>query len=226
VEFSPVGRVNDETDEAMTMNETYVTISGNVVGDPVARATKANVPFVTFRVASNVRRVDFKTGEYIDAGTNFVNVTAFRALGVNLANSLKKGEPVLVYGRMRINQWVNGDRSGTSVEIDAYNVGHDLTWGQTKFIKVARPQLNQSDRMADPEVQDSHEQLDRDAAMVDDEFPAPGDESEPGDSGDSGDLGGSGASDGSGVSDAHAGAGLDLASADTDEYETVGAGSR
>jgi hypothetical protein len=61
-------RVNDGSDEVMTMNETYVTVSGNVVGDPVVRATRANVPFVTFRVASNVRRVDFKTGEYIDAG--------------------------------------------------------------------------------------------------------------------------------------------------------------
>src|SRR5664279_93289 len=159
-------RADDETDEAMTMNETYVTISGNVVGDPVARATRANVPFVTFRVASNVRRVDFKTGEYIDAGTNFVNVTAFRGRGVNLSNSLKKGEPVIVYGRMRINQWVNGERSGTTVEIDAYNVGHDLTWGQTTFTKVAKPQLNQNDRMADPEVQDAADQLDRDAEMV------------------------------------------------------------
>ena len=46
-------RVNDESNEVMTMNETYVTVSGNVVGDPVARLTKADVPFVTFRVASN-----------------------------------------------------------------------------------------------------------------------------------------------------------------------------
>lgn len=190
------------------MNETYVTISGNVVGDPVVRATKANVPFVTFRVASNVRRIDFKTGEYIDAGTNFVNVTAFRSLGVNLANSLKKGEPVLVYGRMRINQWVNGERSGTTVEIDAYNVGHDLTWGQTQYVKVAKPQLNQSDRMADPDVQDAADQLDRDAAMADGEFLEDGDEPA------------------TEVSADGAGAGIDLASADTDAYETVGAGSR
>jgi single-strand DNA-binding protein len=200
-------RVNDESDEVMTMNETYVTVSGNVVGDPVVRATRANVPFVTFRVASNVRRVDFKTGEYIDAGTNFVNVTAFRALGVNLSNSLKKGEPVIVYGRMRINQWVNGERTGTTVEIDAYNVGHDLTWGQTVFTKVTKPQLNQNDRMADPEVQDAAEQLDRDAAMVDDEFlGAPGEtptDAMPG----------------------MAGGIIELASADTDAYETVGAGS-
>jgi len=200
------------------MNETYVTISGNVVGDPVARATKANVPFVTFRVASNVRRVDFKTGEYIDAGTNFVNVTAFRSLGVNLANSLKKGEPVIVYGRMRINQWVNGERSGTTVEIDAYNVGHDLSWGQTKFVKVAKAQLNQSDRMADPEVQDAADQLDRDAAMVDDamvddamvddELRGTGDEPSA-----------AGFADSVGTS-------YEVSAADTDAYETVGAASR
>jgi single-strand DNA-binding protein len=188
----------------MTMNETYVTVSGNVVGDPVVRATRANVPFLTFRVASNVRRVDYKTGEYIDAGTNFVNVTAFRALGVNLSNSLKKGEPVIVYGRMRINQWVNGERSGTTVEIDAYNVGHDLNFGQTKYVKVTKPQLNQNDRMADPEVQDAADQLDRDAAMLGDHD---GDDEAPTE----------------GFSGSPAG-GIDVADADTDAYETVGAG--
>ncbi|HYO20524.1 MAG TPA: single-stranded DNA-binding protein [Dermatophilaceae bacterium] len=190
------------------MNETYVTVSGNVVGDPVVRATRANVPFVTFRVASNVRRVDFKTGEYIDAGTNFVNVTAFRALGVNLSNSLKKGEPVIVYGRMRINQWVNGDRSGTTVEIDAYNVGHDLNRGQTTFTKVAKPQLNQNDRMADPEVQDAADQLDHDAAMLDGDAYMEGDEPLT-----------------EGFTDL-SGGNIDVAAADTDAYETVGAGSR
>jgi len=199
------------SDEVMTMNETYVTISGNVVGDPVVRATRASVPFVTFRVASNVRRVDFKTGEYTDAGTNFVNVTAFRALGVNLSNSLKKGEPVIVYGRMRINQWVNGERTGTTVEIDAYNVGHDLTWGQTQFTKVVKPQLNQSDRMADPEVQDAAEQVERDAAIDDDEDVQEGDEPAVGDS----------AVPVDGRFDS-----LGAAAADTDAYETVGAGSQ
>ena len=193
------------------MNETYLTVSGNVVGDPVVRATKANVPFVTFRVASNVRRLDFKTGEYSDAGTNFVNVTAFRALGVNLANSLVKGQPVLVYGRMRINQWVNGEKSGTSVEIEAYNVGHDLTWGQAKFTKVTKPRLNQNDPMADPEVQDANDQLDRDAAPVDDELSELArDLDEP-------------TVEGFALADDGR---IELASADTDEYETVGAGNR
>ena len=190
------------------MNETYVTVSGNVVGDPVVRATGANVPFVTFRVASNVRRMNVKTGEFADAGTNFVNVTAFRALGVNLANSLKKGEPVIVYGRMRINQWVNGEKSGTTVEIDASNVGHDLSRGQAKFTKVAKAQLNQDDRLADPWVQDSHDQLDRNAAMADDEL---------------GELGAA-RDQPTRESPAVAEGGIELTCADTDVYETVGAG--
>ena len=115
---------------------------------------------------------------------------------------------MLVYGRMRINQWVNGDRSGTTVEIDAYNVGHDLSWGQTQFVKVAKPQLNQNDRMADPEVQDAADQLDRDAAMAGAELLGADDEPSDEGSGDSG----SGSTD--------------LSSPDTDAYETVGAVSR
>ena len=198
------------------MNETYVTISGNVVGDPQVRRTRADVPFVTFRVASNVRRVDHKTGEYIDAGTNFVNVTAFRSLGINLANSLEKGHPVVVYGRMRINQWTNGERTGTTVEIDAYNVGHDLTRGQSTFVRVARPQLEQHDRLADPAVQQAGEALD-----------GAGEDPEAGD----GTRDDDGAPYGLQLASEAAddvqpeGNGFDVDAADTDAYEVVGAGA-
>lgn len=195
------------------MNETYVTISGNVVGDPQVRRTRADVPFVTFRVASNVRRVDHKTGEYIDAGTNFVNVTAFRSLGINLANSLEKGHPVVVYGRMRINQWTNGERTGTTVEIDAYNVGHDLTRGQSTFVRVARPQLEQHDRLADPAVQQAGEALDGsgDGGEVDDG--SRDEDGAPYGLQPAGDAGGDG-------TEVHA---FDVDAADTDAYEVVGA---
>jgi single-strand DNA-binding protein len=140
------------------VNEIYVTVSGNVVAEPESRTTKSGgVPFAAFRLASTVRRVNFKTGEFEDAATNYVNVTAFRALGANIANSVHKGDPVIVHGRMRVNQWARQDgTTGTSVEIDAYNVGHDLTRGTTEFTKVSRAQMDQSDRMADPAVQAVH----------------------------------------------------------------------
>jgi single-strand DNA-binding protein len=142
------------------MNEMYVTVSGRLVAKPEARITRGGVPFASFRVASTVRRQNPSTGQYEDAGTNFLNVTAFRSLGANAANCLDKGDPVMVYGRMRVNQWMrNGDIPTTSVEIDAYSIGHDLSYGTTTFTKVARAQVDQSDRLSDPVIQSAHAAL-------------------------------------------------------------------
>jgi single stranded DNA-binding protein len=111
------------------VNETQVTMLGNAVEDPVLRFGKSGQPFVTFRLASTVRRRDPATGLFVDAGTNFVTVLAFRQLARNVAESVRKGQPVVVSGRLRVNQWSSGERTGTSVEIDAATVGHDLTRG-------------------------------------------------------------------------------------------------
>ena len=55
-------------------------------------------------------------------------MSAFRSLGANVGTALRKGEPVTVYGRQRISTWERSDGStGTSVEVEAYAVGHDLT---------------------------------------------------------------------------------------------------
>lgn len=135
-----------------------MTVSGRLVADPESRNTKSGgVPFTAFRIASTVRRVNRETGEFEDAATSFVNVTAFRALGANVASSLHKGDPVVVYGRMRVNQWIRADNTPTTtVEIDAYSVGHDLSFGATTFRKVSRTQVDSSDRMADEHVQAVH----------------------------------------------------------------------
>lgn len=117
------------------MNETYVTMMGNAVEDPVRRTTRSGTPFVTFRMASTVRRRR-PDGEYEDAGTSFVSVMAFRQLARNVSDSVSKGQPLVVNGRLRVNQWRTEERSGVSVEIDATSVGHDLSRGVSKFTKV------------------------------------------------------------------------------------------
>ena len=142
------------------MNEIYTTVVGRVVADPESRVTRGGVPFSAFRLASTVRRPNAQTRVYEDGPTNFFNVTAFRTLGAHVGNSLKKGDPVLVYGRMRVNQWMRSDNTpATSVEIDAYSVGHDLSWGTTTLVRVSRAQVDQSDRLSDAEVQSAHAQL-------------------------------------------------------------------
>ncbi|GAB3078617.1 hypothetical protein GCM10027080_26690 [Pedococcus soli] len=142
------------------MNEIYTTVQGRLVANPESRTTRGGVPFTAFRLASTVRRPNPQTREYEDGPTNFFNVTAFRTLGANVANSLKKGDPVVVYGRMRVNQWMRSDNiPATSVEIDAYTVGHDLTWGTTELVRVSRAQMDQTDRLSDEAIQSVHAEL-------------------------------------------------------------------
>ncbi len=145
------------------MNETYVTVTGNLVADPEHRVTRGGQPFSTFRLASTVRRRT-REGGFEDVQTNYFNVAAFRSLGVNAAGSLRKGMPVVVHGRLRINQWQRSDQTyGTSVEVEAYSIGPDLTWGTADFTKVMRAQTSPDDALGDPDVQES---LDRAAGVA------------------------------------------------------------
>lgn len=135
------------------MNETEITVSGRVVADPEHRTTRAGAPFTTFRLASTVRR---RTGEgvFVDGPTSFYNVAAFRALGMNSYDSLHKGDPVVVHGRLTMTSWQRADESwGGSGDIEALSVGHDLTFGTTEYVKVARG-------VVDPAARDAGQQED------------------------------------------------------------------
>ena len=69
------------------MNETYVTILGNVVDEPVLRATSSGDPFVTFRLASTPRRRRPGSNEFVNADSNFYDVVAFRQLALHAGSN-------------------------------------------------------------------------------------------------------------------------------------------
>ncbi|MGD9606123.1 MAG: single-stranded DNA-binding protein, partial [Leucobacter sp.] len=55
------------------------------------------------------------------------------------AASFRKGERVIVSGRLRVRKWENDEKSGTSVEVEADALGHDLRWGVSRFEKRTGP---------------------------------------------------------------------------------------
>jgi len=76
--------------------------------------------------------------KYRQVTVTWFTIVAFRHLAANLAASLDKGQRVLVTGRLRVRDWQSDDKKGTSVEIVADAVGHDLAWGTAQFTRTPR----------------------------------------------------------------------------------------
>lgn len=117
---------------------TWMTIVGNVVEDPRNRETKNGHKVTNFRVASTSRRYDREQERYIDNETLYVNVTCWRAQAMNVADSLRKGHPVVVYGRYYTRDYRVEDQVRTSYELEATAVGHDLSRGVSSFRRMNR----------------------------------------------------------------------------------------
>jgi len=75
------------------MNETQLTITGNLVDDPELRFTPAGQPVARFRIASTPRFYDKQSGEWKDGDSLFLTCQAWRQLAENVGESLNRGNP-------------------------------------------------------------------------------------------------------------------------------------
>lgn len=113
-----------------------IAVSGLVATTPRHLVTGDGLPITSFRLASSHRKFDRKLMKWVDGETNWYTITSFRTLAINTATAINKGERVFVYGKLLIRDWDNGERAGTSVEIEALTIGHDLNWGTTNFTRT------------------------------------------------------------------------------------------
>jgi single-strand DNA-binding protein len=115
------------------MNETLVTVVGNVASGVSYKQTPSGVPVANFRMATTERRYDRGAGDWVEGETSWITVVAWRWLATNVVSSVNKGDPVVVNGRLRVREWGEEDKRRTVVEIDARSVGHDLSRGTSAF---------------------------------------------------------------------------------------------
>jgi len=115
------------------MSNDTITITGLVATTPRLITTGEGLTISSFRLASTQRRFDKDAEKWTDGETNWFTVTCFRQLGTNVGRSINKGERVIVTGTLRIREWDNGEKVGTTVEVEADTIGHDLLWGSASF---------------------------------------------------------------------------------------------
>ncbi|MCL6537983.1 MAG: single-stranded DNA-binding protein [Acidothermus sp.] len=110
------------------MFDPQVTLVGNLVADPRLNFTAEGHAVASFRIAATPRRFDRQTEQWRDGDTVFASVRCWRTLAENVAASLRRGQSVVVIGRLTTRWYETKDghrREG--VEIEAAAVGPDLS---------------------------------------------------------------------------------------------------
>lgn len=108
------------------MNETYVTVVGRVTGDLRQRRSKNGHKIVSFGMASNERRYEKETDQWVDGKSLFLNVTCWRGLANGVADSLSKGDPIVATGRLSLREFEFEGHRRSSLELDAHALGPNL----------------------------------------------------------------------------------------------------
>lgn len=122
------------------MNEAHISLTGYVATQPRLKPIREGVQALSMRVAWTPRWLDRATGEWADGSTSYVTVTCWRKLADNAALCLRKGDPVVVKGRLSVRTY--DDKEGvsrTQVDVDATSVGHDLCRGVAHFQRTRPP---------------------------------------------------------------------------------------
>jgi single-strand DNA-binding protein len=116
--------------------DNHTTIVGNLVDDPELRFTSSGIAVANMRVAVT-QRIQ-QDGEWRDGDTSFLRVNAWRGQAEHLADSLAKGDRVMVTGRLRQRSWETHEGDKRSVtEIEADEVGASLKWATAKVERAS-----------------------------------------------------------------------------------------
>jgi single-strand DNA-binding protein len=116
--------------------ETPITLVGNLTADPELRFTPSGAAVANFTVASTPRHFDKERNEWVDGDSMFLNCSVWRAAAENVAESLQKGNRVIVSGKLKARSYETreGDKR-TVFEVEVDDVGPSL---KTATAKVTR----------------------------------------------------------------------------------------
>ncbi|MBC2682487.1 single-stranded DNA-binding protein [Corynebacterium anserum] len=122
----------------MAQGETPITVVGNLVADPELRYTPSGAAVANFRVASTPRRFDPQSNQWVDGDALFLTCNVWRQAAENVANSLTKGDRVIVTGRLRQRSFESREGERRSVfEVEVDEVGPALKYATAQIQKTA-----------------------------------------------------------------------------------------
>lgn len=124
-------------------NEAHVSLIGFVATQPKKGQTKKGTLTLSMRVGWTPRSLNTETGEWSDQESSFLTVYCYRKVAEHASVCLRKGEPVVVRGTLRVREY--DDKTGQrriAVDVQADSIGHDMSRGISNYRKLsARAEL-------------------------------------------------------------------------------------
>ena len=120
------------------MSDNTITVVGNITKEPELKFLGSGNAAVKFSIAVNKRRKG-KDGEY-EESTSFFDVQAYGTLAENLANSVTKGNRIVVTGEIEQRSWDDkntGDKR-SKVEVVADEIAPSLRWATAQVTRNER----------------------------------------------------------------------------------------
>ncbi len=103
-----------------------ITITGNLTRDPVVKFLSSGTAVTSLRVASSDRKRD-ADGNWADGDPCYLDVTVWREAGENVADTLRKGNGVIITGRLRQRSYQNKEGTEVTVyDVEADDIGPSL----------------------------------------------------------------------------------------------------
>jgi single-strand DNA-binding protein len=117
------------------MAETSITIAGNLTADVTLDKTERGISFATFTLAVTPRMRN-ASGQWSDAATSFHRCVVWRNQAQRVADSVHKGDRVLVVGTLRSRSYSSGGDARYITEINVDEVGPSLRCATAKPVKA------------------------------------------------------------------------------------------
>lgn len=99
----------------MAANFNRVIIAGNATRDPEMRHTQGGTAVAGIGLAINSKRKG-QNGEWVEE-TTFVDVTFWSRDAEIAAEYVRKGNPILVEGRLKLDQWEKDGRKNSKLSV-------------------------------------------------------------------------------------------------------------
>ena len=137
--------MNQQHSSLRLPEQNSVMMVGRLTRDPELRRTSTGKAVCSFDIAIGRRFKDQSTGEWKDADPTFVPVIVWGDQAERCGDSLRKGVPVHVEGRLQTNKWEGADEQKRSrLEVIASRVQFLSIVKQESAIG-AKPPLEDSD---------------------------------------------------------------------------------